>query len=300
MKRFALFALIILVCFCLSACIDSVSIETNEVQDETNNNLNEEAIVNLISDFGSKLQMVSLLDPENVVFQSIEEYYSDYITTGLLKKWQEAPEEAPGRMVSSPWPERIEITSLEKLADDIYEVKGEIIEITSAEKENGGFAAKRQITLLVKKIGDTWLIDTVILGAYDSNSIEYQNEQYGFNFTLPISWEGYKIVDSEWQAIKTDGDGDPETGLIILIRHPRWSEENPRQDIPIMVFTLDQWQALENLVYHIGAAPMNPSELGRNNKYVFALPARYNYSTFTGYEEVEEILNAKPLQTNDI
>ncbi len=45
--------------------------------------------------------------------------------------------------------------------------------------------------------------------------------------------------------------------------------------------------------FHIGSAPINPSELGRNTKYVFALPARYNFAYLTGYEEVEEIIGDK-------
>ena len=44
------------------------------------------------------------------------------------------------------------------------------------------------------------------------------------------------------------------------------------------------------------AAPINPGELGRNVKYVFALPARYNYAFPTGYQEVEKILEGKPLR----
>ena len=42
---------------------------------------------------------------------------------------------------------------------------------------------------------------------------------------------------------------------------------------------------------------MGPSELGRNNRYVFALPARYNYTFPPGYKEVEKILANHPLQT---
>jgi hypothetical protein len=36
--------------------------------------------------------------------------------------------------------------------------------------------------------------------------------------------------------------------------------------------------------------------LGRNNRYVFALPARYNFAFPEGYEEVEKILESKPLE----
>lgn len=63
-----------------------------------------------------------------------------------------------------------------------------------------------------------------------------------------------------------------------------------------MIFTLEQWNALLEGKFHIGAAPIGPTELGRNSKYVFALPARYNFAFPEGYEEVEEIIKKNPLQ----
>jgi hypothetical protein len=87
-----------------------------------------------------------------------------------------------------------------------------------------------------------------------------------------------------------------ETGPIISIRNPNWTSNKPMQDIPIMIFTINQWNAMQKDEFHIGAAPINPSELGRNSKYVFALPARYNFAFLPGYEEVENILKSTPLQ----
>ena len=130
----------------------------------------------------------------------------------------------------------------------------------------------------------------------EQQQLEYRNTQYGFNFLLPISWEGYFIVISEWEGFTPGGDVPVEHGTMISIRHPKWTSVNPRQDIPIMVFTLAQWDSLQQEKFHIGAAPIGPSELGRNTKYVFALPARYNFSYLTGYEEVEKILENKTLQ----
>lgn len=132
----------------------------------------------------------------------------------------------------------------------------------------------------------------------EATSIVYKNTEHGFNFTLPVSWEGYSIVSSEWEGIaltEEDNDQLSEKGPIISIRHPQWTVEIPRQDIPIMIFTLDQWSSLQKEEYHIGAAPIDPEELGRNDKYVFALPARYNFAFPVGFEEVEEIMSSNPL-----
>lgn len=132
-----------------------------------------------------------------------------------------------------------------------------------------------------------------------SKSIIYTNTQYGFKFTLPESWGGYTIIVDKWNGVSTGGSQPIETGPIVSIRHPLWTANNPRQDIPIMIFTLTQWKLLQQEKFHIGAAPIGPSELGRNSSYVFALPARYNFAFLTGYEEVENILNNNPLQPID-
>jgi len=68
---------------------------------------------------------------------------------------------------------------------------------------------------------------------------------------------------------------------------------------PIMIFTVFQWDSLQKGDFHIGAAPIGPTELGRNAEYVFALPARYNYAFPPGFEEVEDILEGNPLQAGE-
>jgi len=128
--------------------------------------------------------------------------------------------------------------------------------------------------------------------------IEYKNTQYGFTFSLPVSWEGYSIVEDKWEgeASVQGSDVVVEQGPIILIRHPKWTSTNPRQDIPIMVFTISEWNELQQEKFYLGAAPIGPAELGRNSKYVFALPARYNFAFLPGFEEVEEILENNSLK----
>lgn len=136
-------------------------------------------------------------------------------------------------------------------------------------------------------------------GGQPVSQLVYRNTDYGFEFTLPTSWQGYQIVPGQWQGLAIAGSGGEvpvATGPMISIRHPAWTAQVPRQDIPIMVFTSAQWQSLQADEFHIGAAPVRPSELGHNSKYVFALPARYNFAFPPGYEEVEQILAGNPLR----
>jgi hypothetical protein len=252
---------------------------------------NEKAIAELIRDFGSKLKHVSLLAPEKIVKDSIQENYGEYVSPALLAQWKNDLQNVPGRVASSPWPERIDIVDTNKLSDYRYRIEADIIKMTSVEMAKGGEAGRRSITLEVEKIENQWLIVK-----YENNeSPVYKNGEYGFSFTLPETWRDYSIISSQWEGV------DPESGIteahgpIISIRHPQWTDKNPRQDIPIMVFTQAQWKQLQQRELSVGAAPIPPKELGRNDSYVFALPARYNYAFPTGYEEVERILDSNPL-----
>ncbi len=123
---------------------------------------------------------------------------------------------------------------------------------------------------------------------------EYKNNDFGFSVSLPESWVGYTSLVTTWEGYSLNTAGDTqtkaETGPIISIRNPLWTTTNPRQDIPVMVFTIQQWNDMQADKFHIGAAPINPNELARNSKYVFALPARYNFAYLPGFEEVDRII----------
>ena len=124
------------------------------------------------------------------------------------------------------------------------------------------------------------------------NKTQYRNPQYGFYVSLPSTWKGYSVIDETWTGYTNGPNGQvaSERGSEILIRHPAWTTKDPRQDIPVMVFTLAQWNAIQQEKFYISAAPIGPSELGRNSIYVFGLPPRYNYAYITGWEEVDKTL----------
>jgi len=128
---------------------------------------------------------------------------------------------------------------------------------------------------------------------------EYHNSDLGFSVSLPPSWKGFTVQNIEWEGLISGDLGDEvvRRGPLISIVHPKSSVQQSRQDIPIMVFTIEQWDQLQQDEWHIGAAPIGPFELGRNSKYVFALPARYNYAFLEGWEEVEQILQRRPIVT---
>jgi len=132
--------------------------------------------------------------------------------------------------------------------------------------------------------------------AQPEKTIEYHNTEYGFSFSLPASWKGYSIITDIWQGYTENESQEVivEQGPIISIRHPLWTSKNSRQDIPIWVFTINQWNSLQQNQYSISAGGIT-SELCRNNKYVFALYSRYNFGELPGFEEVITIFDGNPL-----
>jgi hypothetical protein len=70
----------------------------------------------------------------------------------------------------------------------------------------------------------------------------------------------------------------------------------PRKIFRSLVFTLAQWKKIENDELFVSAAPIGPGELGRNRKYVFALPARFTYAEVDEKEEVEDLIRRNPLK----
>lgn len=128
--------------------------------------------------------------------------------------------------------------------------------------------------------------------------ITYRNTGYGLSVALPASWKEYSVSIDKWTGNAFGdqlGDVAVASGPVVSIHSPKWTGVNTYQDIPIMVFTTAEWNDLQADKFHVGAAPINPSELARNSKYVFALPARYNYAYPEGYQEVEQILTDKPV-----
>lgn len=137
----------------------------NQIEEQINTEETEkEVIINLVKDFGNKLKLVSLLAPEDTLKKEMKENYSDLVSDKLIEKWISNPENAPGRLTSSPWPDRIEVKDVEKVSESEYKVEGKIIEITSDGKDEN---ISREITLNVRKIDEKWIIDEVVLSEYE-------------------------------------------------------------------------------------------------------------------------------------
>ncbi len=132
-----------------------------------------------------------------------------------------------------------------------------------------------------------------------TTSITYKNDDYGFNFSLPSTWEGYSIVRGVWEE-NPILSSSTQKGPKLLVRNPKWTALAPYEDIPILVFTLSQWNAYLAENFSVSAAPIKASELGRNNVYVFALPPRWDFDYSLDFKEAHDIIIGNPLRTFNI
>ncbi|MDR3519492.1 MAG: hypothetical protein P4L63_01220 [Candidatus Pacebacteria bacterium] len=131
-------------------------------------------------------------------------------------------------------------------------------------------------------------------------SIIYNNTIYGFTFSLPSDWKGYSIMKNTWNGQPQNNNTSAQTGPELLIRNPNWTATTHYEDIPIMVFTISQWNSYVAGNFATSAAPFPAAELGRNNIYVFAIPPRWDYDYSQGFQEADTIVTSKPLHPFDL
>lgn|GEM_PF-2297041 len=125
-------------------------------------------ITELLDNFGRELTNVTIIDPENVVAEQIKEHYTPYLTSNLLSKWVLDPSLAMGRTTSSPWPDRIEVDSMEKVDNDKIEVQGYVVWVASGGQNGVEVTATVPAVFFVKKDSSTgkFLIDNAFSNKY--------------------------------------------------------------------------------------------------------------------------------------
>lgn len=124
----------------------------------------EAAVRQVVEQFGQRLRNVSLLGPRHVLEASIRREYGPYATDDLLAAWLKDPSKAPGRLTSSPWPERIDIREIRRAAPDRYFVSGEIVESSS-----GGEGPRRSpVRIELVAAGAGWRIASFATAGADA------------------------------------------------------------------------------------------------------------------------------------
>ena len=148
--------IMIIVLFLANQQQPAKNLETVPIQTTVSHAAEEAEIRDLVGNFGKRLQAVSLLAPDAA--QEIQDQYSEFVEPALLETWMNDVMHAPGRIVSSPWPGRIEITTLSKEGSDRYVINGFVVEVTSLEVANGGAATRIPVRIVVQNDQGHWLI----------------------------------------------------------------------------------------------------------------------------------------------
>jgi hypothetical protein len=125
--------------------------------------------------------------------------------------------------------------------------------------------------------------------------IRYHNAQYNFTFYLPTDWKNYSVLTQQWDGetylLKEDKDVVLAHGPIIVLRNPQWKTNNLCQDIPIYVFTRQQWNDMNLGKYDAEGAGGVLYELWHDNKYVFCIHSRYDADdSVNGWKEAQDIV----------
>lgn len=102
----------------------------------------------VVTSLGAYEKSVSLQEEEELLKSDIQASYGQFVTDSLLQAWRADPKHAPGRLTSSPWPDRIEIDSISPQGAG-YIVSGRVIMMTST-GESGQVPV---VTLLVRENG---------------------------------------------------------------------------------------------------------------------------------------------------
>ena len=101
----------------------------------------------VVEQLGTRMRMVSLLAPDSARSRAMRDAYAELVTPDLLSKWEKAPDAAPGRQVSNPWPIGIAVSSV--ASDSVCRVEGNVVYVTSADtiKE----VQRRPVSIQVQK-----------------------------------------------------------------------------------------------------------------------------------------------------
>ena len=111
----------------------------------------------VVENFGLRLKDVSILAPPILVATAMDTHYAPYVASETLAEWKANPDSAPGRLTSSPWPERIEVGTTTR-EDQTAQVEGVVVEYTSEIAAHGGQAVGYPVVVTLERRTEGWKI----------------------------------------------------------------------------------------------------------------------------------------------
>jgi hypothetical protein len=154
-------------CVLAAACGDREPQRNAEQSPDACDDAGARAVVERL---GERMKDISLLGPDSVVRLEIRDAYGQLVVPELLDVWRADPVNAPGRLVSSPWPDRIDIRSVTGASPGECRVEGDVVYVTSADT---GAADRREDVVISVRNADGWRItayEAAAAGARPSGS----------------------------------------------------------------------------------------------------------------------------------
>lgn len=182
----------------------------------------EDAARAVVEEFGTRLQKVSVLADKTMAADAIAREYGDLVAPALLTEWQNDPTQAPGRVTSSPWPDHIQITSVERESRSRYLIEGDIVEVSNEGGMSGvvAEAVRRPVSISVEKQAGAWRITSVVLGVYPGEahwiSSEVTPQEFVFSyperlptsFVSAVEWPpAIERISGSYACAESAGDG---------------------------------------------------------------------------------------------
>lgn len=169
--------------------------DDNEISERQ---LEEDAVTETVLTLGERLKNVSLLSPN--VNAEIRDNFRDLVTADLLSEWQARPELAPGRLIASSMPDRIEVRTIQRQTADRYRVTADVIEVPNNEPGDGN-ESQRSIALSLVKIEDRWVISSASLAPYDASDNWLRANQSNISFNYPPSLGTKYLSAQDWPPV---------------------------------------------------------------------------------------------------
>lgn len=115
--------------------------------------------------FGDTLKNVPLTGDSAAITKAIDDNYAEFVTPELLADWKANHAHAPGRLTSSPWPERLTVSAMIPQGMGRI-VNGEVILVTSAQKAGESAETVPYVAQIVQIDGE-WKI-----AAYQEETVQ--------------------------------------------------------------------------------------------------------------------------------
>lgn len=208
-------------------------------------NQDDSTIRAMVAEFGTKLQLVSLMSP--TASAEIATHYSTYLSPELLAQWQQDPSSALGRRTSSPWPDRIEVVEVVSTGGP-YVVNANIIEVSNDGTETQPFAVQ-PVNLTVEQREGRFVITHVESEAY--SQLPQRQSVVGFWECLPKKGPGPHTMECAFGIALDQSDGHMAVNTQLMSQAPVDYPVGTKVRIDGVVTSADQLSAVQWQSYDI-------------------------------------------------